>query len=498
VSTKTITADAPHPIPASWIWARIEEITEVIRGSSPRPKGNPKYFGGNIPWIMISDITAEEGKYVSRTRDTVTEEGAKRSRYLKAGTLILSNSATVCLPKILAVDGCIHDGFVAFPSLPSEINILYLYYCFHYIRPRIINENRRGVTQVNLNTNIVKNIAIPLAPSNEQYRIVTKIEELFTKLDAGIEALKKAKMQLKQYRQSVLNHAFLGNLTEDWRKGNPQQSQDLLRQWQEIKQKMFENDCRRFLNDSRPKKLPDIEVTRTYERLPQGWVAMTIESSCTFVIDCPHSTPTFLEEGEFCIDTTCIEQSQILWDRARKVSPEEFRQRVARMPPTENDVLFSREGTIGTALLVPSGARICLGQRIMMFRFAPFVIPRYAELFLQSSWFVKRYHPLILGTNSPHLNVKDIRKLPILIPPMEEQKQIIEAVSYHLSIIENTQTMLTFALDYAEKLRQSILMAAFTGKLLAQDPDDKPAAMLLQRILTERAGKAGKQSRLIQ
>ncbi len=145
-------------LPEEWIWAKIGWLTEVIRGASPRPKGDPRYFGGSIPWIMIADISKEAGKYISKTRDTVTEEGAKKSRYLKAGTLILSNSATVCVPKILAVNGCIHDGFVAFPNLTKEMDILYLYYCFEYIRPQVIQENRQGVTQVNLNTDIVRNM----------------------------------------------------------------------------------------------------------------------------------------------------------------------------------------------------------------------------------------------------------------------------------------------------------------------------------------------------
>src|SRR6266571_2828572 len=133
----------PNMRVTGWVLTTIGEITEVIRGGSPRPKGDPRYFGGSIPWIMISDVTREPGMYLSTTRDSVTEEGRKRSRYLKAGTLILSNSATVCVPKILKVDGCIHDGFVAFPNLSQDVAIKYLYYWFEAIRSRIIQENRQ-------------------------------------------------------------------------------------------------------------------------------------------------------------------------------------------------------------------------------------------------------------------------------------------------------------------------------------------------------------------
>ena len=173
--------DKDEDIPSEWVQVKLGDVLQVIRGASPRPKGDPRYFGGDIPWIKISDITKEKGKHISITKDHVTEDGAQKSRFLQAGTLILSNSGTVCVPKILAVDGCIHDGFVAFPELPDKFDILYLYYFFDKIRPQIINENRQGITQVNLNTTIVFNpvpiinkIKILLFPAAKYWYIVCR------------------------------------------------------------------------------------------------------------------------------------------------------------------------------------------------------------------------------------------------------------------------------------------------------------------------------------
>ena len=171
-------------LPNGWVWGKIEDITHVLRGASPRPKGDPRFFGGNIPWIMISDVSRVKGKYLEKTRDSVTVEGAKRSRLLQKGSLILSNSGSVCLPKILLVNGCIHDGFLTFPDIPDNMNINYMYYWFEYIRPKIIQENKQGVTQINLNINIVKNIYILIPPLNEQQRIIAKIESIFDRIDA--------------------------------------------------------------------------------------------------------------------------------------------------------------------------------------------------------------------------------------------------------------------------------------------------------------------------
>ena len=206
-------------LPEGWVRTKIQNITDVIRGASPRPKGDPKYFGGNVPWIMISDITREKGKFLSITKDHVTEEGMKKSRFLKKGSLILSNSGTVCVPKILNMSGCIHDGFVTFPTLSKNINIFYAYYWFENIRPKIIHDNKQGVTQVNLNTTIVKNIEMLIPPLSEQHRIVSKIESIFTQIDAANERLealisqvKSATGSLNELRRSILKHAFDGNL----------------------------------------------------------------------------------------------------------------------------------------------------------------------------------------------------------------------------------------------------------------------------------------------
>ena len=208
-------------LPPGWQRVKIGDEIEVIRGASPRPKGDPRYFGGSIPWIMISDVTKENGKFISKTRDHVTEEGAGKSRYLKAGTLILSNSATVCVPKILGVDGYIHDGFVAFPNLPKRFDILYLFYFFEFIRSRVIDAHRQGITQAIEIRLLLRTSRFRSLRLNEQKRIVAEIEKQFSRLDEAVANLKRVKANLKRYKAAVLKAAVEGKLTEDWRKTTP-------------------------------------------------------------------------------------------------------------------------------------------------------------------------------------------------------------------------------------------------------------------------------------
>ena len=119
--------------PKNWIRTEIQGFCTVVRGGSPRPKGSPKYFGGDIPFVKISDVTASDGRTLRKTKDSVNVEGAKKSRLIEAGRIILSNSGTVCVPVFLSVDACIHDGFVAFDDLPKSIDQNYLFHFFKYI-----------------------------------------------------------------------------------------------------------------------------------------------------------------------------------------------------------------------------------------------------------------------------------------------------------------------------------------------------------------------------
>ncbi len=91
----------PEILPRGWATPTISQLCEVVRGGSPRPMGDPRYFGGTIPFIKIADVTSSNGLVVYDSETKVTSEGALRSRLLKKGSLILTNSATVCVPVFL-------------------------------------------------------------------------------------------------------------------------------------------------------------------------------------------------------------------------------------------------------------------------------------------------------------------------------------------------------------------------------------------------------------
>lgn len=207
----------PATNPMGWPKMKIGELARVIRGASPRPKGDPRYFGGKIPWIKISDVH-KSGKYLYECDEGVTEEGASRSVLLEPGTLILSNSASVGTPCILKVAGCIHDGFLAFLDLDSAIERDFLYATFLIEKGRLKSLAPAG-TQANLNTGIVKTFQIAVPPVDLQRRFVRIADDVAELEEMG----KTAGASIDSLWGNLLQRAFSGRLTAKWHQARMQE-----------------------------------------------------------------------------------------------------------------------------------------------------------------------------------------------------------------------------------------------------------------------------------
>lgn len=196
--------DHDHP---RFTKVKIGDVARVVRGASPRPKGDVRYFGGSIPWVMISDITRQAGRTLNVVHETVTEAGKDKSVYLKEGTLILTNSATVGIPKVLGLDVCIHDGFLGFLDLHKEIRRDYLYHLFLLRRDELVSLAPEG-TQKNLNKSIVENFEI-LLPT-------LSLQDIFLKrlgaTEKIIDSQRVAGREMDSLFASLQHRAFTGAL----------------------------------------------------------------------------------------------------------------------------------------------------------------------------------------------------------------------------------------------------------------------------------------------
>lgn len=201
-------------IPKHWEVKKFGYIAIVVRGASPRPAGDPRYFDGDfISWITVGEVTKDENVFLTETTTMLTEEGAANSRTIRSGTLVLTNSgATLGVPKILAVTGCANDGIVAFEGLSKDADKFFLYYYLRSLTENLRDRIKQGSGQPNLNTDIVKSLNVPLPPLPEQAAIAAYLNEATAKLDALVGKVEGAIERLQEYRAALITAAVTGKI----------------------------------------------------------------------------------------------------------------------------------------------------------------------------------------------------------------------------------------------------------------------------------------------
>ncbi len=209
-------------VPTGWQDVIVDDCCKIIRGASPRPIGDPSYFGGNVGWVRISDVTASS-KYLRKTQDYLSPLGVSKSVKVTKGDLIMSICGTVGRPIIVDMEACIHDGFVQFTKI-NNFDVEYCYYLLQTLINEFISKAQPG-TQINLNTTIVGNTSIPLPPLPEQRKIAAVLSSAdrsiaaTEKLIAKLADLKKALMQqllTKGIGHTEFKPSQLGQIPKSW------------------------------------------------------------------------------------------------------------------------------------------------------------------------------------------------------------------------------------------------------------------------------------------
>ena len=225
--------------------------------------------------------------------------------------------------------------------------------------------------------------------------------------------------------------------------------------------------------------------------IPDSWVWARLENCCENIVDCPHSTPQYLAAatGFTAIDTNCMDDNWNLTD-LRNLSEESYKRRTGRYVPRPGDIIFSREGSIGRSVILDSEC-VCLGQRVMILNSNPkILLNRYCQVVLSSPYAWGLYLAGNVGTGVKHINVSMVKGLFVPLPPLAEQRRIVERVDELMPLVEeygaleDAREELDAALS--GRLRKSVLQMAVQGKLVPQDSADEPASELLERIREQR------------
>jgi type I restriction enzyme S subunit len=199
-------------VPEHWEVSKFGYISKVVRGGSPRPAGDPTLFNGDYsPWVTVAEITKDDEIYLTKTETFLTKKGSIQCRVFSAGTLLLSNSgATLGVPSILSINANANDGVVGFENL--KIDSEYAYFYLSSLTDGLRERIKQGSGQPNLNTDIVKDLSIPLPPSDEIEQLVAFIHKMrshYTKLESKA---KQGIILLGERKTALISAAVTGKI----------------------------------------------------------------------------------------------------------------------------------------------------------------------------------------------------------------------------------------------------------------------------------------------
>lgn len=349
----------------------------------------------------------------------------------------------------------------------------------------------------------LENASIPIPPLPEQQRIVVKIEELLTKLDAGVDALKQARAQLGRFRQAALEAAVTGDLTREWREaqgGELEPAADLLERILRERRAKWEADQLAKMraagkppkNDNWKQKYQEPAAPDTSElpELPNGWIWVALGQLAWSVKDGPHYSPKYAEEGVPFITGGNVRPSGIDFTSAKRITPELHDELSKRCKPEKGDVLYTKGGTTGIARVNTYDLEFNVWVHVAVLKLIDSARPFYVQHALNSPDCYRQAQKFTHGVGNQDLGLTRMVNIVFAMPSPAEQKQAIDEVEKLLSIADAMEQTIEQSLKQAERLRQSILQQAFAGKLVSQDPNDEPASRLLERIREERAREA--------
>ena len=409
-SDKSYYEKLPFGIPNNWIWCKLGEVCNVVRGGSPRPAGSNIYYNGDIPFLKVADLTKSKNMYVDTYQYTIKEAGLTKTRFIKKGTLLLTNSgATLGVPKICGIDATINDGIAAFLDL-DDSQIEYLYWFLESQTQNMRNIDQ-GAAQPNLNTDIIKDFLIPIPPLTEQKRIVSEIKYLLSVIDSLEENKISLEQFISQTKSKILDLAIRGKLV-------PQDPND------EPASVLLER-IKAEHSDSK-KKTKNTGDNSHYENLPQGWAECTLEDvgSWSSGATPSRSNKMYYENGTVnWLKTGDLNDSYIDYI-PEKITDLALKECSVRLNPKGSVLIAMYGATIGKIgiLNTPSTTNqaccACITYSGVYNKFLFYLLmSKKRNLQMKAE-----------GGAQPNISKEKIINFPILLPPSQEQLRIVQSI----------------------------------------------------------------------
>jgi len=487
-------------LPKGWAETVVDKLGYVVSGGTPSTRVSDN-FGGYISWVTPADLTGYKGKYISRGKRNITIKGLKSSsaKLMPKNSILFSSRAPIGYTVIASNRICTNQGFKSLIPCTENIYSEYIYYYLQNSK-QIAESFASGTTFKEISGASFKKLPIKLPPLNEQKRIVTKIEKLFSNLDKSDQHLVHLEKQLKRYRQSVLKSAFEGELTREWREDQAdlETTDELLEKIkierieylkQEIRKK-FKDKTEKWIADKVKKEfdkfyngLKQIEDKEKPYNIPKEWNWVRLDELSKKITDGTHHTPTYVSEGVSFISVKDIRNKKINFENCKYISEEEHNELYKRCNPENNDVLITKSGTIGRSCVVQVDRDFSLFVSVALIKpFLNLLNPYYLMYRLDNYIFMTDIQQTIKGGVIKNLHIVDMRQLVFPLLSTKEQHEIVKEIEKHFSIIDKLEAVVQKSIKESKRLRQSILKQAFEGKLVEQDPNDESATILLKKI----------------
>lgn len=436
--------ERPWNIPSHWIWAKIGDLGDIVSGGTPSTK-EPLFWGDEINWICPSDLTGYKDMYILKGAKGISQKGLINSsaKLMPAGSIHFSSRAPIGYVVISLNSIATNQGFKSL--VPRDgISNKYVYYYLKSAKT-LAEQRANGTTFKEISGKSFSQMPFPLPPFNEQKRIVTIIEELFSEFDKGVENLQKVQELLKIYRQSLFDSAATGELLV---------SSGILKT-------PFDDSYK-------------TEFSKVLSEYAQGWSPKCLNK------------PSTNENDWAVIKTTAIQNNKFLQNE-NKLLPTNLKPKF-HLEITPGDILITRAGPrnrVGIACLVRKCRKhLILCDKAYRIRTnKEIILPEYLEVLLNSPRIIDLIDGLKTGINDSGVNLTQERilALKLIIPPLPLQQLTLQMLQDRMSTANHISQQINIALEKIKSMRQSILKKAFSGELVPHNPSDEPAGIHLEQ-----------------
>ena len=440
-TVKDIEDEIPFDVPEGWAWVRLQEIADIARGGSPRPID--AYLTAEetgINWIKIGD-TKPGSKYIVSAKEKIKFEGKKHSRFVHAGDFLLTNSMSFGRPYILKIDGCIHDGWLVFANIKNCLLQDYLYYA---LSSKYIYDSfslvAAGSTVKNLKSDTVKQVLFPLPPINEQKKILEEIERIITLIEEVENDKADLQVAIKQAKSKILDLAIHGKLVAQ--DPNAEPASVLLEKLRAEKEaKIKSGELKRDKNDSYIYKSAtdnchfekfadgtetDIEAEIPFD-IPESWAWTKIRCVSSEILY--GVSESAKETGKYkLLRITDIQDDKVNWDSVPFTDyPEE---KVTNYFLKNGDIVFARTGaTVGKSYLVENlTVESIYASYLIRIRTSQVLNQKYIKYYFGSQTYWNQITDKSSGIGQPNVNGTSLANLIVPLPPLAEQKRIVEKI----------------------------------------------------------------------